>query len=486
MKKAKQYLVQIVGDDDVLDSPDILKTYSQDESFASPTAPRLVVKPESVEEVQRIVQWANRTKTPLIPVSSGLPHLHGDTVPSANGTVIVDLRKMNQVVRIDRRNRMAIIQPGVTYGQLQTELNKEGLCFSMPLLPRANKSVITSLLEREPRIIPKYQWATLDPLRCLEVVWGDGEWMATGDAGNPQSLESAWERGFAQVVPGGPEQVDYYRIISAAQGSMGIVTWASVKCDVLPVIHKLCFVQSARLESLIDFVYALLRCRFGDELFLLNDTSLSSMCKGNRAGISDTGESRWAVLIGIAGRDRLPEQRVKFQQDDISDMARQYGLQLEQTAGGITAEDALTAILNPSPDPYWKVGGQRGCRDIFFLTTLDKTPRYVKLMASLAERYGYPNSEMGVYIQPMHQGVSCHCEFSLPFNPDDSHEADVVRKLYTEAGKMLVEQGAYFSRPYGEWSGTVYDKDPQTMALLKKIKGIFDPNNIMNPGKLCF
>jgi len=58
-----------------------------------------------------MVAWANRTETPLIPVSSGAPHFYGDTVPSAPEGVIVDLSRMKAVKRMDLRNRMVVIEP---------------------------------------------------------------------------------------------------------------------------------------------------------------------------------------------------------------------------------------------------------------------------------------------------------------------------------------------------------------------------------------
>jgi FAD/FMN-containing dehydrogenase len=50
----------------------------------------------------------------------------------------------------------------------------------------------------------------------------------------------------------------------------------------------------------------------------------------------------------------------------------------------------------------------------------------------------------------------------------------------------VFEAGAYFSRPYGEWAAMAFGADPETAELTRTVKGIFDPNNVMNPGKLCF
>jgi hypothetical protein len=177
--------------------------------------PRLVVKPDNADQVQKIVGWANQTNTPLVPVSSGPPHFRGDTVPAVPGTIIVDLTGMKKIIKVNRRNRIAIVEPGVTYNELEPALAREGMKLSNPLLPRGNKSVITSLIERDPPLNCRLQWASLDPLRCLEIVWGDGNRFWTGDAGmDALDLEKQWAEDKWQLQPAGPGQTDFYRFLS--------------------------------------------------------------------------------------------------------------------------------------------------------------------------------------------------------------------------------------------------------------------------------
>ncbi len=489
MNSKKEKLIGIVGKENVLDDSESLEIYSQDQSFVHPVKPWFVVKPKNVDEVQGIVKWANETSTPLVPVSSGRPHFRGDTVPSATGAAIVDLSRMNRIISINRRNRMTIIEPGVTYSHLQPELAKEGLRLSTSLLPRANKSVIASLLEREPRLNPRYQWAYLDPLRCLEVVWGDGNKMWTGEAGGGVPvLEDLWKREKRQVLPAGPSQTNFYNIVSGAQGSMGIVTWASLKCHVLPELRRLFFASAEKLDDLMGFTYRLLRFRFGDELLLLNSTNLAYILGAGDNNITALREEMppWVVILGIAGRNILPREKVEFQEKDVTDIAQQFGLRLVSAIPGVSSGQVMEVMLAPSREPYWKLSYKGGCQDIFFVTTLERTPGFVTTMYAVAQALGYPIADIGVYIQPQHQGASCHCEFNLPYNPGDQREVTRMRELFTKASEELIKQGAFFSRPYGIWADMAFNKDAQTTILLKKIKVIFDPNNVMNPGKLCF
>ena len=310
----------------------------------------------------------------------------------------------------------------------------------------------------------------------------------TGEVSRPGALENEWRKKFAQAMPMGPAQTDFYKMVSAAQGSMGIVTWASIKCEVLPKVHKLFLTSSQRMEDLQDLAYKLLRFRFGDELLLLNGVTLARLL-----GESHEHTERlikklpfWVLLIGIAGRSKLPREQVEFQEKDIREMAQQRGLELLPAIPGAGAPEVLEKILNPSTEPYWKTFHKGDCMDIFFLTTLNRAPEFFKLMCEMAKAHGYPESDIGVYFQPVHQGTACHCEFSLPFDPTIPNDVSVMKTLFRKASEELLNQGAYFSRPYGIWADMAFNRDAKTVSLLKQIKAIFDPNNVMNPGKLCF
>jgi len=487
MPDQKDELVALAGAGNVLDDPQILESYSRDQSFVRAEKPRLVVKVANVDQVQKIIRWANETRTPLIPISSGPPHFHGDTVPGVAGAVVVDLSGMKKIIKIDRRNRMAMVEAGVTYTELQPELAKAGMRLSSPLLPRANKSILASLLEREPRLAARYQWSSMDPLRSLEVVFGDGNRMWTGGAGHEAmgDLEKLWSQQKWQLDPAGPGQADFYRFLSAAQGSIGIATWASLRCEVLPQIHRLFFVPAQNLKDLYDFTYKILRFRYADELFLLNAANLAYLIGGAAAKVSRLKSElpAWTVVVGIAGRDELPEERVDFQEKDIAEIAREFGLDLEPQIAGVKGEEVLNLLINSSRMPFWKMDYKGAFQDIFFVTTLDKTAEFTGYLKGLAEASDYPSSDIGVYIQPRHQGVNCHCEFTLPYSPAD---AAGFQAFYLKAGRKLFDQGAFYTRPYADWADYAFTRDQQSTALLKKIKGLFDPKGIMNPGKLCF
>ena len=105
-------------------------------------------------------------------------------------------------------------------------------------------------------------------------------------------------------------------------------------------------------------------------------------------------------------------------------------------------------------------------------------------MYEMAIEAGYPTEDIGVYIQPQHMGSSVHLEFNLPYDPDNSKEAAKVKELYTSASRTMSKMGGFYARPYDIWATIQLNKDAQTYKVLQDLKGIFDPNNIMNTGKL--
>ena len=486
MSEIKERLIEIAGKENVTDDPAVLSEYACDSSFASARCPCCIVRPGTVEEVQAIVRWANKEHAPLVPVSSGAPHSRGDTVPGTDGAVIVDLSGMKKILRIDKRNRIAIVEAGVTFGELLPELAKAGLRIGTPLMPRQNKSVVASLLEREALTSSRYQWSLMEPLRCLEVVWGDGSRMWTGEAGEyVQDLEKQDEMHRSAVVGMGPGSVDYYRFVSAAQGTMGIATWASVKCETLPALHEVFFARAERLEDLLDFTYEIERIRFGDEMFLMNKAQFAYMLGKDAMEIEKLKKQLppWIALLGIAGRAYFPEERVAYQRRDAGEIARKCGLELAWRLPGIGNDDVLERLERPCEGVPWRLRYKGNNQEIFFLTTLDKTPGFTDAMLSEADSMQYDADDVGVYLQPQHQGVACHFEFNLPYSGEESAN---VRRLYESASRKLRDMGAYYSRPYGLWADLMYDEKNQNTILLRNIKNLFDPNGVMNPGKLCF
>jgi FAD/FMN-containing dehydrogenase len=482
-------LSEIVGPENVSDDRTTLDQYAKDMSFVASIRPEYVVRPQNSEQVRALARFANETSTPLVPVSSGPPHFRGDTVPGEGGVVMVDLSGMKKIVRIDRLNRVAMIEPGVTFGELGPQLEAAGLRINMPFLPRREKSVVGSLLARDPVTMPCYQWDIGDPLDCLEVVFGSGDVFRTGSAAGPGSIEEQIAAGGAQDEPLGPGQTSWHRAVQGSQGTLGIVTWATVRCELLPRMEEPFIVGSPRLEKLLEMVHWLVRLRLVNECFLLNDVNLAASHtqkgSGDHSAIKASSPA-WMLFFTIAGYDYLPEERVAYQTEDMRRVAQRLGLEPAKRIGAVSAAEVLRATRRPPDEPYWKLRPTGACEDIFFLATSDRLPGLIRTMSSAAQEGRYRASDGGAYLQPVVQGTSFHCEFNLFYDQEDRRDVERTRNLCNEATRRLMEHGAFFSRPHGENARMIANRDAATVSALKKIKAIFDPNNVMNPGKLCF
>jgi hypothetical protein len=329
--------------------------------------------------------------------------------------------------------------------------------------------VVASLLERQPTMIPRLNYSLPEPLRVCGVVWGTGDMSFTGEAGmGPLSLEAQWNAGLAQVNQQGPLSTDLMRLLTGAQGTMGIVVWASFKCQLLPAVKKRFAVSAARIEDLVEFCRTVERLKLGDEVLMLNSVRLGEATNRSRGDFP-----AWLVLIGAAGTALYPREKLELQEKELCGAAAGLGLKLE------AAEPPVAALLDICSAPATHYS-------IFFLCTLDAVPGFVESTLGLALERGYAPERIGVYVQPQHQGVSQHVEFTIPYEAADSRDRAAAEALFAAAGERLVSQGAYFSRPYGPWADLVYSRDATATRVLRTVKQIVDPNRIMNPGKLCF
>lgn len=468
--------------------PALLRAIACDASGRSGPLPSQILYPTSRTDVQAIVREAIRTRTPLVPVSSGPPHFHGDTVP-ARGGVVVDFSRMKRVLRIDRPSRSVRVEPGVTYGELIPLLHAQGMRLSQPLLPRANKSVVASRLEREPVTAPKYQYDELDPLLTLEVVYGTGEDFRTGSACGPGTLETLK----ADLVnPWGPGSIDYFRLLSGAQGTMGLVTWAVCKTEILPTRQQLLCLQADDPARLLQALDVLLRRRVPDECLVLNRAALATLLAADDLGDYATLREAlpaWSALLVVAGYERRAEERVALYAGMLRTLAGGLGLTPAADlpgAGGRAAE--LLALLSGAwtRGPDWRLRLTGSSRELLYTAPLSRMPRLHLALRECAARHGVDLRDAACHLQPTVQGRGCHCEWVFPRAPDDAAAAAKLDAFLGAAARALARAGAFFSRPYGEWTQLAYDDYPGGVEALRRLKGVFDPHGLFNPGRLCF
>jgi FAD/FMN-containing dehydrogenase len=441
--------------------------------------------PANPHELQAVICFANEAGLNLTVTSSTGAHRNGGiTNPGEN--ILIDLSHWRKIDLIDRRNRVCRIEPGVTYGQLNAALAEHGMTLPVPLAPRSGKSVLASVMDREPTTWPKKQWDSSDPAGSTEFFFGNGERFHSGAAGGPGTIEQQRHSGGAQKFSSGPSQADFHRVVQGAQGNLGILTWITVRTELKPTQQKTLLTGSESLKALLPFVYAVQRGLLGEQTFILDRTAAAMLLANGNTKVFDQLRSTlpaYICLQNIAGFERLPQERLDYHLQDIGVFAKNFDLSLEEQIGAISAADLLVRATQPCGEVDWRDTLQGSSLSIFFISTLDRALSFRYIIMDTAREFAIPEDEIGIYLQPIVQNHACHIEFMLPFDPSSEPEVGRMEQFERQAVIRLMEAGAFFSRPYGSAAELVWAQNTANYQLLKTIKEIFDPQRVLQRGK---
>jgi FAD/FMN-containing dehydrogenase len=465
-------LQDIVGAEHVIIQAAELESYAHDGSFVTPLRPLCAAKPAAIEEVQAIVRLANRVGIALFPYSSGTT-FQGAHIPTERG-ITVDLRRMNSIDLLDTVARNAIIDPGVTFAQLQAEAQKKGLRVMTPIGVPAEGSVLATYLECTPLYLwPRYKtWETLN----LKVVLPNGELMATGQMAMANSDRPYhWATNFAVLN----------RLHFCAQGTLGIAVKAVVTLTSIPKAQKLLFVPLASLEKLGEISQKLMHQEANDEYFVADSLYLACLLADSKEEIAALQKALppFTAVIGISGNDA---EEITYKELDISDVLGPFGLKAAAEVPGL--KDIGKRMMQEIDNPQGMLNQRRykgGCTYIACMAAKTQLTAFYDLTLKAASINGKGPTELGWMIMPLNFGGSYYFEPNLYFNPQDKQDEATARTMFMAVSNSLIKFGGYFPRPYPLWADEVYARMGNYHRKIKMVKDTLDPNNIMNPGKLA-
>jgi len=260
-------------------------------------------------------------------------------------------------------------------------------------------------------------------------------------------------------------------------------------------MDKILFAPFDDLELVTEFLYRILRIRIGQECLLLNNTDLAciiaeDMDKDFEKLVATLPP--WTLILVLSGPKVLPEEKLKYEEDALNEIIRNEFPEvfLSENFPGYPAlgKKLLPMLRKPWPknETYWKNRYKGGCQSLSFVTRPNLVSGYIDIVNEVAVAFGYPLEDIGCYVQPIEHNRAANLEFNFFYDPENAAETEMIRAMYYKAAEVLISQGAFFSRPYGKLSEMVYNKAADYATTLRTVKKVFDPNNIMNPGKLCF
>lgn len=235
--------IAILGAEHVLTESSILCA-AQTATFATSQHILAILRPANREQVQACVRVANTFRTPLYPISTGKNWGYGSRVPVRDGSVILDLGRLNRILEYDEKLAYVTVEPGVTFRQLATFLREQQSALTMSITGSTpDSSLVGNLLERGVGTGPYGDRA--GHACSLEVVLPTGECIHTGFdrfAGAQAAHVSRW--GVGPSLDG-----------LFSQSNLGIVTRLTLWLTPKPAHAQICFfaIQSApQLEALVD------------------------------------------------------------------------------------------------------------------------------------------------------------------------------------------------------------------------------------------
>ena len=447
-------LEQIVGKDGVLSSFEDIYGYTFDNNckILDTERPIAVVLPETIEQVQSIVKLCNEYNLPVIPRGAGTNHVGGCV--AKYGGIVMHFSRMNKILEISKENLTARVQPGVVIGDLLVETEKLGL-FYPPDPSNLKVSTIGGALALSsggPRGL-KYGTAK-DYILNLTVVLADGSLITTGND-------------CSKNVAG----YNLTQLFVGSEGTLGIIVEAVLKLIPKPQTSKIMLAYFDEIEEAGIGVNTILEAGIVPSVIdLLDKFTLQTIEDFMPSGLKTDKEAM--LFIELDG----DVQSVKAQEEKISTLLNNAQIQLVTTR--LQAETFWTA-RRASFGATSKLKGNVITEDVVVPRT--KISELIKGIKQINEKYHLTACVMG------HAGDgNIHPNYALDF--DDADEMLKFHKAKDELFALAIKLGGSVSGEHGiGFEKTKYLKnslDRKVIGISKQIKNIFDPKNIMNPGKV--
>jgi 4-cresol dehydrogenase (hydroxylating) len=290
-----------VGNDYVLSDPAQLASYGR---IMMPVPgdehrPSAVVMPASVAEIQQILSAARRWRIPLWTVSTGRNFGYGSAAPATDGQVVLELRRMNRILDVDAELGTALIEPGVTYKQLQDHLRERNIALWLDFpAPGPLVSPVGNSLERGGGLTPYGDH--FGHVCGMEVVLADGSVLKTGLGGVDNT--SSWQvhrYGYGPYVDGLFTQSNY-----------GIVTKMGLWLMPAPPAHRTIMAQWERDEDIGRAIEAIRPLRLSETIpnfgVLANATLIMTSLAKRAEVYAGTGAIPMARALEFARSKGLP------------------------------------------------------------------------------------------------------------------------------------------------------------------------------------
>lgn len=447
-------LRSIVGADNVTEEKQDMVCYSYDATQME-FLPDAVVYPASAQEVSQILKLADARHVPVFPRGAG-SGFSGGSLAKGGGIVLVTTR-MNSIVRIDTDNLIAVVEPGVVTSDLQRHVEKLGLFYPPDPASMKFSTLGGNVAECAggPRAV-KYG-VTREYVLGLEVVLPCGEIIKTGG----ETLK-------------GVVGYDLTRLICGSEGTLGVITSITLKLLPLPESKKTMLAVFATIDGAARAVSAIIRGKIVPSTLEFMDRT-AIRCVADHAGSIIPEIAGAALIIEVDGDTELIEKQSLKIREIISPLDL---IDFRAAKDDVEAEQLWETRRRVSPS-LRKVNPHKINEDI--VVPRSRVPEIIRRIETIHEKYSIPIVNFG------HAGDgNIHVNIMIDKDiPGEAEKAEAaVRELIAATlelgGSMSGEHGVGLSKaPY-----IAMELTPGQISIMKAVKRAFDPNNILNPGKI--
>jgi glycolate oxidase len=455
-------LKKILPEQLIVTENELLKPYASDETERLVYMPELVVKPEKVEQISSILKLCNQFHIPITPRAAGTG-LSGGALPIYGG-VLLSMEKFNKIIEIDERNLQATVEPGVINQVFQEAVATKGLFYPPDPASKGSCMLGGNVAESSggPKCV-KYG-TTKDYILNLEVVLPTGEIIKTG----ANTLKNSTGYNLTQLMVG-------------SEGTLGIVTKIVVRLIPLPKHDLLMLVPFRSLDEACSTVSEIFRAGFTpSSLELMERDALEWVTKYVESNVIKIAVDIQAhLLIEVDG---IEVEQLMKEMEAIAELVSKYNI-----------DEILFAESASQKQELWKL--RRKINEAVTSNSISKEqdtvvpraelPKLVKGLKEIGKRYEFRSVCYG------HAGDgNLHIRFIKDDMPDELWHGEHIRKAIAELFTLCYELGGTISGEHG--IGLIQQKfmpivfSEKALQLQRDIKKTFDPNLILNPGKIFY
>ncbi|MBI3502428.1 MAG: FAD-binding protein [Bacteroidetes bacterium] len=450
----------ICGGEFVLYDKDSLDKYSSDETEDLKFLPEVVLKPNSAEQISAILKICNKELIPVTPRGAGTG-LSGGALPVFGG-VILSTERLNTIIEIDERNLQATVEPGVITQIFQEAVIEKGLFYPPDPSSRGSCFLGGNLAECAggPRAV-KYG-VTKDYVLNLEMVVPTGEIIRTG----ANVLKNSTGYNLTQLVVG-------------SEGTLGIITKIVFKLLPYPKKNVVMLVPFFSAEKACEAVSAVFRAGIIPSAmeFMERDAIDWAMKYVSGITMKIKNEIQAHLLIEVDGNDL---EVIMKDVEKISEVLSQF-----------ECDEILFADTEEQKQNLWRmrrsIGEAVKSHSIYkeedTVVPRAELPKLLKGVKGIGEKYGFKSVCYG------HAGDgNLHVNIIRENLSDEKWNNEIPNRAIPEIFQLCVSLKGTLSGEHGiGWVQKNYMNiacHPKAISLQKEIKKLFDPNGIMNPGKI--